>query len=1281
MSYSTPPPGPSKGSVCNSSRSSSRLRRPPARYVSDYLVYNENEEIPHRVSPNQRKKSGAKSKIVYKAYDGEQTVVECEGGQSGSQSGGGQSGSQDVGGQTSVLGEGGLSGSLGVDLNSQGHGEEGHLDWPVIESEDNIQYESVSSISVQIYSNHSRDGVSDQSLVEEWSSDVNLVKEVRNSSDIDSDEGIPTKKIKSKVFDWRYSDDEDDETVCRDSSRPSVSLNMSREQRKSRRPAESEAEETLQLVNHSVSGVFADNNHPDAVVGTQNSNVSHCLLSWYNRDESPPGLVSSDESSDDDSSDDESSGHGGDVELGRDQSDRGQDVGNGNDQHTDTATEVGGDTEAINEASRGQPSVGDIGPSSPAVEIEPPQQSNEPNTMGQQINERVDQLLREQRSVNNTGRLNSARLREFDGGNHINLLPFINPIVPGPVPDNIPGHSDGWDMIDMLGAWECGLSHFRTLEFVPFQHREKWARAQAIILRRVLEATTEQEQSRALKWWLLSPQVFLREPKRGGRKGQGNSSVNARFDCLVNGDWGHLLTLLQADKLGKDTKRSGPRQNEQESSQQARLRKTVLTLLARGQVGRAVRRITSHGVASHEELWVMEALRSKYPERGRNLPGSVSMGKCLDSLSCLKESILDLETGVAPGFGGLGNEHLRTLAEVWGEEEMSLLESFSLRYLNAELEPWFYRVWESVMTVPLFKTEDKETLRPVGVKSSLIRTLHKRVVRDNRAAITSFLEPQQVALSKAGGFKLVHAVRMMAEENRDKPDWVVVKVDMANAHNEVSRASVIEALEDEPELSHLALHAAVCLAAHHGLEVGGNLWGESGEGMCQGDPLAGAWFCVAWHRFVRELDASLAAVGGMARFGNDDGYLVGPSNVVFPALKKFADQVEENCLLRLQVTKTEVFSWSGLIPSEAPQDIARAGAIVGGLFCPGFICYGIPVGSDSFVRHMLDVKVEEIKRDVERVKEVLIDDRQDLWTILHCSLAQKLDWHLSLCYPSDIKDAAMKLDDILWQFLEHATNLHIPKSDEGLGVECVLDVPELPTSLQGRSYQHWIVRQPVKMGGLGLRSLTETSSVAFVGGVEMSLPHLTGDGGICLMLDRIIGRVEGPSRWSDFLSSNTRTSNEFVQSWGLLRLEAAACLKFLGKDLSGPLAVRCQEAGDESTDGSTRRKVVEQREGLRHEILTEALSKHQCRGARPVTAFPNYDKLSGAWLLALPGPHNGLTSKVFSEAMAAHLCLPSPAVVASGWVGQTIGRRGVKIDPYGDSIMCCNELPGDSWRT
>ena len=70
------------------------------------------------------------------------------------------------------------------------------------------------------------------------------------------------------------------------------------------------------------------------------------------------------------------------------------------------------------------------------------------------------------------------------------------------------------------------------------------------------------------------------------------------------------------------------------------------------------------------------------------------------------------------------------------------------------------------------------------------------------------------------------------------------------------------------------------------------------------------------------------------------------------------------------------------------------------------LVYGVPVGSDPYVHYMLKVKIEEVTRQAERVQEVLAGESQAMWSILQLSLAQKLDWHLSLCYPSDILTAA-----------------------------------------------------------------------------------------------------------------------------------------------------------------------------------------------------------------------------------------------------------------------------------
>ncbi len=152
---------------------------------------------------------------------------------------------------------------------------------------------------------------------------------------------------------------------------------------------------------------------------------------------------------------------------------------------------------------------------------------------------------------------------------------------------------------------------------------------------------------------------------------------------------------------------------------------------------------------------------------------------------------------------------------------------------------------------------------------------------------------------------MVHTVRMMLEDNQD---FICIKLDFRNAFNEVSRACIIEVLEKESSLNHLAAHAATILAPSNGLESGGVLWGQSSEGATQGDPESGPYFCIAMQEYVVKADIFLNEHGGCARFGWDDGYLIGPPETAYAALEKFSKDVEENCDLVLQRTKTEASS-------------------------------------------------------------------------------------------------------------------------------------------------------------------------------------------------------------------------------------------------------------------------------------------------------------------------------------------------------------------------------------
>ena len=80
------------------------------------------------------------------------------------------------------------------------------------------------------------------------------------------------------------------------------------------------------------------------------------------------------------------------------------------------------------------------------------------------------------------------------------------------------------------------------------------------------------------------------------------------------------------------------------------------------------------------------------------------------------------------------------------------------------------------------------------------------------------------------------------------------------------------------------------------MEAGGVLWGESSEGVAQGDPLSMLLFCVGIHEDLVWLQAQLEECGGMVRAGADDVYVVGPLEVVVPKVLEMAAKLKDGAI-------------------------------------------------------------------------------------------------------------------------------------------------------------------------------------------------------------------------------------------------------------------------------------------------------------------------------------------------------------------------------------------------
>ena len=411
----------------------------------------------------------------------------------------------------------------------------------------------------------------------------------------------------------------------------------------------------------------------------------------------------------------------------------------------------------------------------------------------------------------------------------------------------------------------------------------------------------------------------------------------------------------------------------------------------------------------------------------------------------------------------------------------------------------------------------------------------------------------------------------------------------------------------------------------------------------------------------------------MARAGADDITAIGPANIVYPAVEEFAREVEERCLLHWEKTKSEVFTWDSVLPPNTPEGLKLAVEKINGNDEPGFLIYGAPVGSDIYCAHQLRKIAEGIVNDAQQTVELLAGERQSLWSALRCSITHRFDYWLQMSYPSVVEPVARWLDDQLWKVLESATGFSIPRTGSNAPWNCVLPIPV--TERNTRTFQEWVIRLPVRLGGFGVRSHEETSSIAFLGALEQAIPAFQGQHGICPQLAEVFGGEECfgedavDGRWRVMLASGCREGAELRRLWRRLQQEEREAAAWLDQDLQENLGQQVTEIGGSSRDGSTRGKLAEERDQTWAKLVKKGLEVHpaQDRTNRPVWSWLQRDKLSAAWLQALPGPDTSLTSAEFSEAAAASLCLPSPA--CADRLGQVI-RGAQVVDLHGEAVQC-----------
>ena len=509
-----------------------------------------------------------------------------------------------------------------------------------------------------------------------------------------------------------------------------------------------------------------------------------------------------------------------------------------------------------------------------------------------------------------------------------------------------------------------------------------------------------------------------------------------RFREWREGRLDALVRMWRRDRVRaverRQVRRAAGRRPEREREERLAY---VLQLIAEGELSRAMRILHSLGMA---ELTpgVLAQMQRKHPSREWPMPAACPVGRRVTVE--MTEVFRTLRRRAGTGPSGRRNEYLQALTVATEDRRarsvMPLVDEFYSSIVSHEMPDWFYHAWGASRLTPLVKRAAAEEggdpdARPVEMGEVDRRACERALTQRLARVFEDALAPQQVAVGVSGGLSImVHGLRLLLEQ---RGDFVCVRIDFSNAYNEVDRRRAFERIARQPRFADIVplLHA---LYAQEGLIItgdgerlfGGERAGDSSTGFGQGAPLSSAAFCIAIQEFVEELDAALRPSGGCARFDMDDGYAVGPAEVVFQAVERFAQRVEEHLGLTMQPTKSRCFSRAHDL--EACGHRRCAGVPVGQLemadiedpeaahtLVRGILVAGVPFYDEADATALLrahDDRAISLRSYYFRTAAELQSESQSLWASLQYALAPTFDYWVQHDFPTRTARAARHLD-------------------------------------------------------------------------------------------------------------------------------------------------------------------------------------------------------------------------------------------------------------------------------
>ena len=366
-------------------------------------------------------------------------------------------------------------------------------------------------------------------------------------------------------------------------------------------------------------------------------------------------------------------------------------------------------------------------------------------------------------------------------------------------------------------------------------------------------------------------------------------------------------------------------------------------------------------------------------------------------------------------------------------------------------------------------------IRPICVGEVLRRFASRLLLQKFHTRITQALSPFQSCLSKSG---LDQNIFCAKEFLASSPEGVLVSLDLANAFNEVSRASIRQAL------CYAFPNLVPFFDAFYSRDV--NLFVNNftevvvcSEGVCQGDAWGPALFCLAISQALSETQSSFPDCG--LRFYADDGILMfRDTNLISSTLTFLAEKLDATGL-NLRMSKCVAYSPSTtLLQDMFPTGLQLLAVDPTSCFQiigpeAGFRLLGSFVGSDDFIIEQLSSVAQTFSSSLGRL-QILKEDPQLVLLLLRYSLNTKL------CHI--LRTAPRRLTSSMAASVDNDVNNAMCSLFGFPAAEQTLNTLDWPTHFR-------ISRLPGHRGGLGITALSSIVDSAFVGGFAAAWPQLS----------------------------------------------------------------------------------------------------------------------------------------------------------------------------------------------